>query len=53
MAPYDESTYPTITVVCPACEDEMELEGWTAVDALWMHEQDCPALLFGFDLQAG
>ena len=46
MADPDEALFPEICVVCHACDDELPVPpGLTAVEAMWMHEPECPALI--------
>jgi hypothetical protein len=46
MAEADEALFPEICVVCHACNDELPVPpGLTAIEAAWMHEPECRALI--------
>jgi hypothetical protein len=45
-----EDLWPTMSVVCPLCDAELEVpSGLNAADILWMHEHDCLAQILGED----
>ncbi len=45
-----DDLYPTLSVVCPLCESEMDVAaGLNPADTLWMHEHDCRESLLGHD----
>ncbi len=43
-----EHLWPSINVICPLCESELEVpSGLNALDILWMHEHDCIEQVLG------
>jgi hypothetical protein len=40
----DELVLPLREVRCPFCGDWVEIDDWSLIEALWMHEYECTAI---------
>ncbi len=48
----EEVPLPLSQVRCPFCEAWVTTDGWTVMEALWMHEYDCSAIRMDWELAA-
>jgi hypothetical protein len=40
----DEFVLPIRAVCCPFCTQWVEVDEWSMIEALWMHEYECAAI---------
>jgi hypothetical protein len=49
---YPEFVLPLAEVCCPFCDDWVEVDAWSMLESLWMHEYDCRAISKDYELMA-
>lgn len=45
-----DALMPEQSVKCPYCEDWVAMDGWSMIDAMWLHEYECSGITKAYEL---